>query len=273
MKEIPVIVVSGPTASGKTAFAVRLAEALNGEIISVDSRQIFRGMDLGTGKDLEEYTLPSGKVIPTHLIDIADPDYPYNLAEFMRDCHKAIREIASRGRQVILCGGTALYLDSILRSYTLQGGAPDAQERLRKRSMSTADLQKMLFQLEPESPILKNEPDNRTRIIRRIEQLQCSPDQALLESANHPAGDLRYRFLVLGTLRSRQSAGSFMADIAVMGHRGGPQQQNGPSASEILADDSRAVPCLFRFDPADRLSTPLSIQRLETAMFFSLRPQ
>ena len=204
MKEIPVIVVSGPTASGKTAFAVRLAEALNGEIISVDSRQIFRGMDLGTGKDLEEYTLPSGKVIPTHLIDIADPDYPYNLAEFMRDCHKAIREIASRGRQVILCGGTALYLDSILRSYTLQGGAPDAQERLRKRSMSTADLQKMLFQLEPESPILKNEPDNRTRIIRRIEQLQCSPDQALLESANHPAGDLRYRFLVLGTLRSRQ---------------------------------------------------------------------
>jgi tRNA dimethylallyltransferase len=204
MKEIPVLVVTGPTASGKTAFAVRLAEALDGEIISVDSRQIFRGMDLGTGKDLSEYTLASGKVIPAHLIDIAEPDYPYNLAEFMRDCHNAIRQIVSRGRQVILCGGTALYLDSILRSYTLQGGAPDPEERKRKRSLPTGELQKMLQALEPESPILKNEPENRTRIIRRIELLQCVPDQALLDSANSPQEDLRYKFLVLGTLRSRQ---------------------------------------------------------------------
>lgn len=204
MKEIPVIVVTGPTASGKTAFAVRLAEVLSGEIISVDSRQIFRGMDLGTGKDLSEYTLPSGKVIAAHLIDIADPDYPYNLAEFMRDCHKAIREIASRGKQTILCGGTALYLDSILRSYTLQGGAPDPEERERKRSLPTEELQKLLYRLEPESPILKNEPENRTRIIRRIELLQGIPDQALLDRANSPQEDLSYKFLVLGTLRSRQ---------------------------------------------------------------------
>lgn len=204
MKEIDVIVVSGPTASGKTAFAVRLAEALSGEIISVDSRQIYRGMDLGTGKDLAEYTLPSGKVIPTHLIDIAEPDHPYNLAEFMRDCHRAIHDISSRGKQVILCGGTALYLDSILRTYTLTGGAPDPEERIRKRSMSTEELQKILISLEPGSPILKEEPDNRTRIIRRIEQLQCAPDQTLLESANHPQKDVRYRFLVLGTLRTRE---------------------------------------------------------------------
>ncbi len=201
MKKIKIVVVTGPTASGKTSFAVRLADALNGEIISVDSRQIYRGMDIGSGKDLGEYTLADGRRIPVHLIDIVEPDYPYNLAEFLRDCHAAVASVNERGNLPLLCGGTALYLDAVLRSYTLQGGAPDPEKRRAKRELDTAELRQLLSEREPDSEILRREPENRTRIIRRLEQLEESPDLNLLQSANaaHP----EYEFLVLGALRSR----------------------------------------------------------------------
>ena len=201
MKKIKIAVVTGPTATGKTAFAVRLAAELDGEIISADSRQIYRGLDIGSGKDIGEYTLPCGRSIPVHLIDKVEPDYPYNLAEFMRDCHAAVASIHERGRLPVICGGTALYLDSILRSYTLRGGAPDPAGRQAKRELSTEELRRLLAEREPGSEILKREPDNRIRLIRRIEQLEENPDQALLRSANelHP----EYDFLVLGTLRTR----------------------------------------------------------------------
>ncbi|MBQ9335952.1 MAG: tRNA (adenosine(37)-N6)-dimethylallyltransferase MiaA [Lentisphaeria bacterium] len=201
MSGLKILVVTGPTASGKTSAAVRLAAALDGEIISVDSRQIYRGMDIGSGKDLSEYTLPSGERIPVHLIDIAEPDYHYNLAEFMRDCHAAIASIHARGKLPVLCGGTALYLDSILRSYSLQGGAPDPEARRAKRSMPTEDLLRRLKELEPDSAIIEREPGNRIRIIRRLEQLEEQPDAALLDSANTPHPE--YDFLVTGVLRSR----------------------------------------------------------------------
>ncbi|MBP5182915.1 MAG: tRNA (adenosine(37)-N6)-dimethylallyltransferase MiaA, partial [Lentisphaeria bacterium] len=116
---IPVLVVLGPTASGKTSFAVRLAEHFGGEIISADSRQLYKGMDIGSGKDLGEYVRSDGSKIPCHLIDIVEPMYEYNLAEFMRDCHHAIRPVHGNGHAVSLAGGTALYLDSILRAYEL----------------------------------------------------------------------------------------------------------------------------------------------------------
>ena len=99
------IVITGPTASGKTAKAVALAKAIDAEIISADSRQIYRGMDLGTGKDLEEY----GDV-PYHMIDICPAGYKYNLFEFLRDYQKCYDDITARGKQVILCGGTGLYV-------------------------------------------------------------------------------------------------------------------------------------------------------------------
>ena len=201
MEKVKIAVVTGPTATGKTAFAVRLADALDGEIISVDSRQIYRGMDIGTGKDLSEYTLPSGETIPAHLIDIADPLHPYNLAEFMRDCHAAVAEIHARGKLPVLCGGTALYLDSILRSYSLQGGAPDPAVRQARRGLPTEELLRQLKELEPDSPIFEREPGNRIRIIRRLEQLEERPDAALLDSANTPHPE--YEFLVTGVLRSR----------------------------------------------------------------------
>ena len=117
-KRIKVAVVTGPTATGKTALAVKLAKQFNGEIISVDSRQVYKGLDIGSGKDIEEY-----ENVPYHLIDIADPAKEvYNLARFCRDAFAAIDDITRRGRLPILCGGTALYLLALLDGYTLPGG-------------------------------------------------------------------------------------------------------------------------------------------------------
>ena len=103
-------VITGPTASGKTSKAVALAKHLDGEIISADSRQLYRKMDLGTGKDLEEY-----ENIPYHLIDICDPGYKYNLFEYLRDYQIAHDKIRSRNKTAILCGGTGLYVESVLK--------------------------------------------------------------------------------------------------------------------------------------------------------------
>ena len=126
------IVVTGPTASGKTRRAVSLARRLDGEIISADSRQIYRGMDLGTGKDMEEY----GEV-PVHLIDICPAGYKYNLYEYLRDYTAAYNDIVSRGRQPILCGGTGLYVESVLKGLSLPQVPenPSLRESLRGESL------------------------------------------------------------------------------------------------------------------------------------------
>ncbi len=113
------ITILGPTASGKTALAVALAAHIDAEVISADSRQVYRGMDLGTGKDLGEYTLADGRKIPCHLIDIANPGEKYNVYRFQCDFLTAYRDICDRGRQPLLCGGTGLYIESILRNYRM----------------------------------------------------------------------------------------------------------------------------------------------------------
>ncbi|MDE7443665.1 MAG: tRNA (adenosine(37)-N6)-dimethylallyltransferase MiaA, partial [Muribaculaceae bacterium] len=100
----PLVVITGPTASGKTRRAVELAQSIDGEIISADSRQVYRGMDIGTGKDLDEY----GSV-PYHLVDICPAGYKYNLFQYLRDVREVVNDICRRGRQPILCGGTGLY--------------------------------------------------------------------------------------------------------------------------------------------------------------------
>ncbi len=112
------LVVLGPTASGKTTFAAHLALRLKGEIISADSRQIYRGMDLGTGKDYEDYQI-GDTTIPYHLIDIVDAGYKYNVFEYQSDFFKAFQEVQSRGRFPIMCGGTGLYIESVLKKYKL----------------------------------------------------------------------------------------------------------------------------------------------------------
>ena len=129
-EKVKIIAVTGPTATGKTALAVKLARRFGGEIVSVDSRQVYRHMDLGTGKDLEEY----GEV-PFHLIDVADPaTQVWNLSDFCRCAFAAIGQIRERGRLPILCGGTALYLDALLKGYRLPGGALPPREKGVPRS-------------------------------------------------------------------------------------------------------------------------------------------
>lgn len=115
-KTMDLITILGPTASGKTSLAVKLADILHTEIISADSRQIYRRMNIGTGKDLDEYTL-NGHQIPYHLIDICEPGYKYNLYEYQRDFNRAYDDICSRGKLPILCGGTGLYIETVLRGY------------------------------------------------------------------------------------------------------------------------------------------------------------
>ena len=118
------ITITGPTASGKTSLAVAVARVLKGEIISADSRQVFRGMDIGTGKDLSDYSSPSGSV-PYHLIDICDAGDEYNLYRFQNDFIAAFNSILSRQAQPILCGGTGMYIDSVLRSFPLSNAPVD----------------------------------------------------------------------------------------------------------------------------------------------------
>lgn len=118
-ESVKIIVISGPTATGKTALAVKIAKKFNGEVISADSRQVYKGMDIGSGKDISEY----GDV-PYHLIDIADPaSETYNLGRFCRDAWQAIGEINQRGKMPVVCGGTALYVAALLDGYRLPGGA------------------------------------------------------------------------------------------------------------------------------------------------------
>lgn len=130
MPDYDLIAILGPTASGKTPFAAALAAELDTEIISADSRQIYRSMDLGTGKDIADYTV-NGKEIPYHLIDIADPGYKYNVFEYQRDFLAAYETIKQKGRLPVLCGGTGMYLESVLKGYKLLP-VPENQE-LRER--------------------------------------------------------------------------------------------------------------------------------------------
>ena len=135
-KSYDLITVLGPTASGKTRFAVQLADRLGAEIISGDSRQVYRRMDLGTGKDLDDYRI-GDRCVPYHLIDIVEPGTKYNVFEYQRDFLEAYNDIHRRGRKAVLCGGTGLYIESVLRAYRLSPVPqnPELRERLADKSL------------------------------------------------------------------------------------------------------------------------------------------
>ena len=135
-KSYDLITVLGPTASGKTRFAVQLADRLAAEIISGDSRQVYRRMDLGTGKDLDDYRI-GDRSVPYHLIDIVEPGTKYNVFEYQRDFLAAYNDIRRRGRKAVLCGGTGLYIESVLRAYRLSPVPqnPELRERLADKSL------------------------------------------------------------------------------------------------------------------------------------------
>ena len=171
-KPTPLICILGPTAAGKTRLAVQIAASGGGEVISADSRQVYRHMDIGTGKDKDDYNL-NGTTIPSHLIDIVDPGYEYNLYEFKRDCVGAIRDVSERGRLPVLCGGTGMYLSAILEDYQLLSAPPDPARRARLQNLPDDELQKMLRSHGP----LHNTSDlmDRKRLIRAIEVAEADP--------------------------------------------------------------------------------------------------
>lgn len=160
------ITILGPTASGKTSVAVKLAAEIDAEIISADSRQVYRRMDLGTGKDLEDYCI-QGKNIPYHLIDIAEPGTKYNVYEYQKDFLQAYNDIRSRGKKMIVCGGTGLYLESVLRSYRLSPVPQNPELREQLSGKSLAELTHILSQYKT----LHNttDVDSAQRAIRAIE--------------------------------------------------------------------------------------------------------
>lgn len=170
------LVITGPTASGKTARAVAAAREFNGEIISADSRQLYRGMDLGTGKDLDEY----GDV-PYHLIDICPAGYRYNLYEYLRDERAARRDITDRGKLPILCGGTGLYVESVLKGITLPEVPENPELRASLEDKSLEELTSILSRMKT----LHNNTDVDTakRAIRAIEicsYYEQHPEEAAL---------------------------------------------------------------------------------------------
>lgn len=160
------IVILGPTACGKTVLASHLALALNGEVISADSRQVYRGMDIGTGKDLNDYIVDE-QIIKHHLIDIVEPGFEYNLFLYQEDFISAFEDINERGKMAIMCGGTGMYIDSILKRKKLLNVPENHLLRGELATLSMAELSHKLKNLRP----LHNITDIRDseRLIRAIE--------------------------------------------------------------------------------------------------------
>ncbi len=160
------LVILGPTASGKTTLATNIASKIDAEIISADSRQVYRRMDLGTGKDLSEYTI-SGKKIPYHLIDIKNPGYKYNVYEFQKDFYNSYSQIKEKNKPAILCGGTGLYIESIIKKYNLTYVPPNKKLRDELEKKTLKELTTILKNFRT----LHNSTDTETkkRAIRAIE--------------------------------------------------------------------------------------------------------
>ena len=166
MNNYELITIIGPTASGKTAFAAALAARLDTEIISGDSRQVYRSMDIGTGKDLADYMV-DGKQIPYHLIDICNPGDKYNVFEYQHDFHKAFEEIQKKGKLPILCGGTGMYIESVLRGFKLLDVPQNPALRESLKGKSLVELEQILASYK----VLHNKTDvdSAQRAIRAIE--------------------------------------------------------------------------------------------------------
>ena len=189
-------VITGPTASGKTAKAVALAKAINAEIISADSRQIYRGMDLGTGKDIDEYG-----TVPYHLIDICNAGYRYNLYEYLRDFKSAYLDICNRGKRAILCGGTGLYVESVIKGIELPPVPenPELPNALADKSLQ--ELTDILSQMKTLHNV--TDVDSRKRAIRAIEIQKYYHDnpQLQIKTTPHPMENA----LVIGIYIDREN--------------------------------------------------------------------
>ncbi|RHJ92536.1 tRNA (adenosine(37)-N6)-dimethylallyltransferase MiaA [Parabacteroides bouchesdurhonensis] len=166
MNNYELITILGPTASGKTAFAAALASQLDTEIISADSRQVYRSMDIGTGKDLADYIV-DGKTIPCHLIDICDPGYKYNVFEYQHDFYQAYQSLKEKGKLPILCGGTGMYIEAVLKGYKLLDVPQNPKLRESLKDKSLQELEQILASYKTLHN--KTDVDTAQRAIRAIE--------------------------------------------------------------------------------------------------------
>jgi len=160
------ITTLGPTAVGKTGFAARIAARLNGEIISADSRQVYRGMDIGTGKDYKDY-LVDGKAVLVHLIDIVEPGYEYNVYEYQQDFVRSFEDISSRNKMPVLCGGSGLYLEVVLKGYKLIRVPLNAERRRLFENMTDNELTELLSSYKDLHNV--SDTSQRKRLIRALE--------------------------------------------------------------------------------------------------------
>ena len=185
------IVIVGTNASGKSALAVQLAKRCGGEIVSADSRQVYRGMDLGSGKIRPEEM----DGVPHHLLDVVEPGAFFSMADFQRLAYDAIDSILARGRQPFLAGGTGLYISAVTDGYVLSEKKPDPALRARLETFSTPELYEMLLRRMPETDV---DPRNRHRVMRMLEKLEAG------DSGPAPCRP-RYETLKLGVTWPRET--------------------------------------------------------------------
>ena len=212
------ITILGPTASGKTDLATHLAARLNAEIISADSRQVYRGMDIGTGKDLADYMV-DGHVVPYHLIDICEPGTKYNLFRYQQDFLDCYEDIRSRGALPILCGGTGLYIEAVLKGYSLSPVPQNPELRAKLEEKSLEELTHLLADLKERNHSVmhnKTDVDSCQRAIRAIEietynltkpteERQCLPIDSLIIGVNIDREERRRK--ITKRLKERLKAG------------------------------------------------------------------
>ncbi|PLX21316.1 tRNA (adenosine(37)-N6)-dimethylallyltransferase MiaA [Candidatus Parcubacteria bacterium] len=196
-----VIVLLGSTSSGKTAQAVKLAHIFNGEIVSADSRQVYSGMDIGTGKDLKEFSFKGdGGInvsIPYHLIDIVDPMEVFDVVEWTKRAKNSIDNILSKGRVPIVTGGTGLYLQALVDNYDFSEAKPDLDKRSELEDLSNEALLSMIKEISYDvfDQLDENDRGNKRRLIRYIELIENEKDFALKKSVRK---NNQYEYLLLG---------------------------------------------------------------------------
>ena len=195
------IVLLGPTASGKTSLAVRLAYNFNLEIISADSRQVYKGLDLGSGKDLDEYNY-SGKNIPYHLIDVTDLNSEYNVFDFTKDFYRAFKNITGRNIIPLIAGGTGKYLDAVIRKYELVEVPENPEFHQNLLSKPLEELSKLLLSLKPD---LHNKTDleDKARVIKAIEIASYMQSDEYLKNKEELLKRPDIQPLILGTSLER----------------------------------------------------------------------
>ncbi|TAL60536.1 MAG: tRNA (adenosine(37)-N6)-dimethylallyltransferase MiaA [Bacteroidetes bacterium] len=204
MSDYDLLVVAGPTASGKTSLAVSIAKKIGGEIISADSRQVYRGMNLGTGKDYDDYLI-EGTRLPFHLIDIADPGYKYNVFEYQRDFNIIYKNLKERKIFPVVCGGSGMYADSIISGYKMVEVQPDSGLRIELEKKSMDELKEILSTFKNLHNV--TDLDTKKRVIRAIE----------IEHSNRNHGKQytefpKVRSLVVGLLIDRESRRKRISD-------------------------------------------------------------